>query len=418
MTRQPGPYTRRVAPVAVLLAVTALTAACGSRSRELEPGSYRAVLELPGGELPFGLDVAKEESGLVLYLVNGEERVRVTELDVADGRLTATMPGYENTLAAVIRGGKLAGEVSLLRAGGERQVLPLRAEAGQAWRFFETPSTDNADVAGRWSVTFTSDQGKQSPGVAEFTQAFEHVTGTILAPTGDHRFLAGEMRGDELFLSRFDGASAFLYKAKVDADGHLVGEYWSGRTGHQTFRAERDPDAVLDMSGVATALVDSAVKLEFTFPDLEGQPVSLSDAQFQSRVVIVTLAGSWCPNCHDEAAFLAQLYRDLHGAGLEIVSLQFEHFGDFAQAAAATRRFRDKFDIAYATLIAGTSDRQQAAEALPQLTGVFAYPTTIWVDRNGTVRKIHAGFSGPATGEHYTALTGEFTEFTRQLLAE
>jgi hypothetical protein len=96
----------------------------------------------------------------------------------------------------------------------------------------------------------------------------------------------------------------------------------------------------------------------------------------------------------------------------------FEHFGDFAQAAAATRRFRDKFGIRYSTLIAGTSDRDEAARALPQLTGVFAFPTTIWVDRAGTVRKIHAGFSGPATGQHYTALTSEFTAFTRQLLAE
>jgi len=418
MIRSRVPFARLLASLVALFAVATLTTACGSRSRELEPGPYRAILELPGGELPFGLDVAREEDGVVLYLVNGEERVRVTDVTVAEGRLTATMPGYENTLTAEVRGGKLTGEVSLLRAGGERQVLPFRAESGQTWRFFETPVTDNADVAGRWSVTFTSDKGKESPGVAEFTQSFERVTGTILTPTGDHRFLAGEMRGEELYLSRFDGASAYLYKAKVDANGHLVGEYWSGKTGHQSFRAERSPDAVLDTSGVATALKDPAVKLEFTFPDLDHQPISLSDLRFQGKVVIVTLAGSWCPNCHDEAAFLAQLYRDLRGEGLEVVSLMFEHFGDFAQAAAATRRFRDKFGVEYTTLIAGTSDRDEAAKALPQLTGVFAYPTTIWVDRTGTVRKIHAGFSGPATGEHYTTLTREFTGFTQQLLAE
>lgn len=401
-----------------MLALAALVAGCGPKSRELEPGTYRAVLELPGGELPFGLDVAREEKGPVLYLVNGEERVRVDEVTVAAGRLTASMPGYENTLMAEVRGGRLAGEVSLLRAGGERQVLPFRAEAGQAWRFFEQPSTDNADVGGRWAVTFTSDEGKQTPGVAEFAQTFERVTGTLLTPTGDHRFLAGEMKSDELFLSRFDGASAYLYKARVDADGRLVGEYWSGKTGHQRFVAERNSDAVLDMSAVETGLKDPQVGLEFTFPDLDGRPVSLSDPRFQGKVVIVALAGSWCPNCHDEGAFLAQLYRELRGEGLEIVSLQFEHFGDFAQAAAATRRFRDKFGIEYVTLIAGTSDRDEAAKALPQLTGVYAFPTTIWVDRTGAVRKIHAGFSGPATGEHYTRLVAEFTDITRQLLAE
>jgi len=410
-------FARRLASLAAIAALVTAVGGCESR-RELQPGNYRAVLELPGGELPFGLDVAQEEGGFVLYLLNGEERVRVTEVTAAEGRLDATMPGYENTLTAEIRGRKLKGEVSLLRAGGERQVLPFRAEAGQTWRFFEEPSTDNADVAGRWSVTFTSDEGKKSPGVAEFTQSFERVTGTILTPSGDHRFLAGEVRGDELYLSRFDGASAYLYRARMDESGDLEGEYWSGKTGHQRFHAERNPDAVLDTSAVATALKDPAVKLEFTFPDLDARPMSLSDPRFQGKVVIITLAGSWCPNCHDEAAFLAHLYRELRGQGLEVVSLMFEHFGDFAQAAAATRRFRDKFGIEYTTLIAGTSDRDEAAKALPQLTGVFAFPTTIWVDRTGTVRKIHAGFSGPATGAHYTELVREFTEFTQTLVAE
>ena len=52
------------------------------------------------------------------------------------------------------------------------------------------------------------------------------------------------------------------------------------------------------------------------------------------------------------------------------------------------------------------------------MNGVFAYPTTIWVDRTGRVRKIHAGFAGPATGWHHDELIHEFTAFTRELLAE
>jgi len=36
----------------------------------------------------------------VLFLVNGEERVRVSEVTVQHGRLAAKMPGYENTLKA------------------------------------------------------------------------------------------------------------------------------------------------------------------------------------------------------------------------------------------------------------------------------------------------------------------------------
>jgi thiol-disulfide isomerase/thioredoxin len=409
---------RLVAALSLLAVLAGAVAGCGSRNRELQPGSYRAVLEVPGGELPFGLDVAREESGFVLYLVNGEERVRVPEVVVGEGQMTARMPGFQNTLTARISGDELEGEVTLLRAGGETQSLPLKARLGEAWRFHEKTPTDNADFAGRWSVTFTDDKGKTSPGVAELSQSFGTVTGTVLTPTGDHRFLAGEAHGEELLLSRFDGAQAHLYRGKLNERGELVGEHWSGRFGHDRFVAVRNPDAELDTSSVATGLKDPAVKLEFTFPDLDGNPVSFSDPRFAGKVVIVTLAGSWCPNCHDEARFLAELYGKYRAQGLEIVSLMFEHFGDFKQAAEATRRFRKETGIEYTTLVAGISDKDEAAKALPQLTGVFAFPTTIFVDRNGVVRKIHAGFSGPATGLHYEQLKQEFTTQVEALLAE
>ena len=408
---------RSIAALVVLAGLAFAIQGCSSRSHELEPGSYRAVLESPGGELPFGLDVAREESGLVLYLVNGKERVRVPEVVVEEGKLTARMPGYENAMTATISGDELEGEVTLVRSGGQRQSMPLKARGGETWRFVDEPLSDNAEFAGRWSVTFTDDKGKTSPGVAEFDQLFGTVTGTILTPSGDYRFLAGDARGDELQLSRFDGAQAHLFRARLNDRGELEGQHWSGNFGHERFVALRNPDAELDMSSVATDMKDPALKLEFTFPDLDGKPMSLSDPRFQGKVVIVALAGSWCPNCHDEAAFLAQLYREHRAEGLEVVSLMFEHFGDFKQAAEATRRFRKGAGIDYVTLIAGTSDKDEAAKALPQLTGVFAFPTTIWVDRAGVVRKIHAGFSGPATGTHYTELTREFTDFTLELLA-
>jgi hypothetical protein len=104
--------------------------------------------------------------------------------------------------------------------------------------------------------------------------------------------------------------------------------------------------------------------------------------------------------------------------GLEVVELMFEHFGDFTQAAAATRRFRDHFNLQYPTLIAGTSDKDAAAKRLPQLNGIFAFPTTVFLDRKGRVRRIYTGFSGPGTGGHYQQLTEDFDATVEQLLAE
>ena len=110
-------------------------AGCDRFSRELQPGSYRATLTVPGGELPFGLDVAREERGYVLYLINGKERMRVPARVTDEGIVTATVPGYETTLQARVRGTQLTGEVTMTGSGGVKQKLPFAATLGQTWRF-------------------------------------------------------------------------------------------------------------------------------------------------------------------------------------------------------------------------------------------------------------------------------------------
>jgi peroxiredoxin len=381
-------------------------------------GTYRAVLTLPGGELPFGLVLEPEGTTSVGYLVNGKERVKLDEVTVAGAHLEIRMPGYENRLIADAKGDELQGEVSLVKLGGKQQHIPLHAQRGQQFRFFETAATDNADISGRWAVNFTDDGGKPEVAVGEFTQSHDAVGGTFLTDTGDHRFLAGQVRGDELYLSTFDGANAFLYRAKVAADGALAGDYWSGTAYHERWTGKRDPHAALPDAYTLTAMRAGAKRFDFAFPDLAGNTVTSKDQAFQGKVMIVALAGSWCPNCHDEAAFLEPLYREYRVRGLEIVSLMFEHFGDFPHAAEATQRFRRHYGIEYTTLIAGISDKDEAARRLPTLDRFYAFPTTIFIDRKGNVRKIYTGFSGPATGDHYTQFVDEVKATLNQLLAE
>jgi peroxiredoxin len=243
------------------------------------------------------------------------------------------------------------------------------------------------------------------------------IGGTFLTDTGDHRFLAGQMRGNDLYLSTFDGAHAFLYTAKV-SDGVLTGDFWSGTAYHERWTAKRDANAALPDAYTLTAMRAGSKHFDFAFPDLAGNTITSKDQAFQGKVLIVALAGSWCPNCHDEAAFLEPLYKEYRARGVEIVSLMFEHFGDFPRAAAATQRFRQHYGIEYATLIAGISDKDEAAKKLPMLDHVYAFPTTIFIDRKGGVRKIHTGFSGPATGDHYTRFVDEVKATLDQLLAE
>jgi thiol-disulfide isomerase/thioredoxin len=390
----------------------------GAAAPGVKMGAYRAVLQLPGGDLPFGLELAKEGSATVGYLVNGQERLKLTEIKIAGSHLEIRMPGYENVLSAQAAGDQLQGEVLLIKPHGKNQHIPLHARLGRSYRFFDGAAADSPDMSGRWAAQFTDDGGASEKLIGEFSQSHDVVSGTFLTDNGDHRFLAGQVKGDEFFLSTFDGAHAFLYKAKIAADGSLAGDYWSGLAYHEKWTAKRDAAAKLPDAYGLTAMRAGAKQFDFAFPDLAGNIVTSKDPQFRGKVLIVALAGSWCPNCHDEAAFLAPLYKDYRTKGLEIVSLMFEHFGDFPRAAEATQRFRQHYGIEYTTLIAGISDKDEAAKKLPMLERVYAFPTTIFIDRKGNVRKIHTGYSGPATGEHYEQFVSEVKATLDQLLAE
>ena len=432
---------RRLITPAYIAVLSYVLAACGPKApAPLSPGVFRATLETPGGELPFGLEIAQEPSHVpgtegthpVLFLTNGPERVRVPEVKIVDGMLTADMPGYENTLTLQEKDGVLTGTVKILRKHGEWKTLALRGERGKTHRFFAPSAADGkvdaaapaattpvANVAGRWSVVFTDDQGKPSAGVAELQQAGALVTGTVLTPTGDHRFLAGEVHGDEVLLSRFDGGTAFMYKLKLTGkQQELSGHVFYGNWGADAVQARRDASAALPDASMLTHLRNPGARFDFTFPDLAGKPVSLSDSRFNDQVVIVMLGGSWCPNCHDETTFMVPFLKAREGKGLAAVMLMFEHFGDMPQAVQAVKRFQSEFGITYPLLVAGTSDKDDAGTRMPQLDRVYAFPTMLVIDRQGRVRKIHTGFNGPATGEKYEQFQREFSAFIDQLLAE
>ncbi|MBT8085003.1 MAG: TlpA family protein disulfide reductase, partial [Woeseia sp.] len=265
---------------------------------------------------------------------------------------------------------------------------------------------------------FNEPDGSISPSIGEFSQRGSRLFGTFLNPNGDYRYLAGHVRGKKFTLSTFDGAHAFLFTGEISGNTITNADFWSGTSWHQTWSAVRNPDATLPNAYQRTFLKPGYTRFDFEFPDLNGKPVSISDERFKGKVLIVTLAGTWCPNCHDEARFMAPLYKTYRQQGLEVVALMYEHFEDPKLAGERVKAFREKFGIEYETLLAGISAKTEAAETLPSLNAVLAFPTTIFIDRSGRVRKIHTGFNGPGTGEHYKKLTDEMTTLIKELLAE
>jgi thiol-disulfide isomerase/thioredoxin len=144
--------------------------------------------------------------------------------------------------------------------------------------------------------------------------------------------------------------------------------------------------------------------------------VSSTDERFRGKVVIVGIGGSWCPNCHDEAPFLSELYAKYKDKGLEIVELSFEEEAQKAKGYPRLLAFNKRYGVNYTVLLAG--DQADVAEKVPQIHNLNSFPTTIFLGRDGLVRGVHAGFAGAVSGVFHSSAKEEITATVERLLAE
>jgi thiol-disulfide isomerase/thioredoxin len=386
-------------------------------------GEWRAVLISPGGDLPFTLEVTNDRGALRAAILNGEERAPLSGVEVEGDHVTLRFDWYDSSIDARFESDdSLAGRWHKTVPEGV-SALDFVATRGAGERFIpvheERPEPSVTDVSGVWEVEFTDEDGTEVA-QAEFRQDGTAAVGTFLTPTGDYRFLAGSYEGGLLRLSTFDGAHAFLFQARADDDGALVGDFWSRDTYHATWTARRSEagETILPDAWSQVDLTNDEGSFHFAFDDLEGNRLTSDDRRFAGKVVVVNIFGSWCPNCNDEAPLLAEWSRRYRDRGLEIVGLAYEYSGDTDRDRVFVRRFAERHGVDYPLLLAGISDKEAAAETLPDITAVLAFPTTLFIGRDGKVRKVHSGFAGPGTGTHYDELKGELESLIESLLAE
>ncbi len=402
------------------LALTQLVTSCTSSTstdNTIKPGPWRVALQAQGQEIPFIMEAEAKGDSTVLYLVNGEERILVDDIKTEGDSVKIRLHIFDADLIAKVDGDKMAGRFTRNDLA-KRYSIPFTAEHGKSNRFKENPTPATYDFNGKWEVTFTKKDGKTYPAIGVFEQKDNYVTGTFMTETGDYRYLEGQVEGNQLKLSTFDGNHDYLFTATPSEENTLKGEYFAGLYDYETWTAKRNPDAKLASAEELTYLNPGFETLSFTLPDLEGKQVSLSDPKYKGKVVLVQLLGSWCPNCMDETKFLAPYYAKNKDRGLEIIGLGFERTPGYEQAVPRLKRMQERFDIEYDLLYGGVADKEVAAKVLPALNHVLSFPTTIFIGRDGKVRKIHTGFSGPGTGKYYEEWVADFNKTMDQLLAE
>ncbi len=406
----------------VLLLTLLLAGQQSVAQNTVKVGQYRAVLKTVGGDLPFGLDIqpGKQPGRFTVLALNGSERLLMDEATLTGDSLHIPMSLFESELVARVSGETLTGFWKRRPTTGPARTLPFVATLGQPFRFVADKLDAPArSVAGTYATVFVSADGKDSTAkVGVFEQRGNHVTGTFLTPTGDYRFLDGNMVNDSLLLSTFDGSNLYLLKAKRLGDGRLVGSFRSGVSGFRTFVARPDATATLPDPNAQTFLKSGYTSLDFRFPQPDGTLITNKDERFRGKVTVIQLLGTWCPNCMDETNFMSPWYKKNHSRGVEVVGLSFETTTDLAIVGPKINRMKQRFQIDYPVVLAGSSAKEESSKALPTLNRVAAFPTTIFIDKKGVVRQIHTGFNGPSTGKYYDEFVEEFNRLVDKLLAE
>jgi len=389
-------------------------------------GTWRATLASPGGALPFWLRIEGEPGALRAVALNGPEEVAFSSAKLDGDTLVLQIGIYDSEIRASWSDDEtLVGTWTKTTPKGPSS-MDFIAQRGEGPRFASAidapPHEVPASIAGNWSMQFSDDGESGYVGQALLVEDGARIDGTILTDTGDYRYLDGRYDNGTLELSCFDGGHAFLFRGQVQADGTLKGDFWSRGSYHATFTASRmaDTDAgpLADPYQAVGLTEGSDGRFEFSFPDLDGNVIADTDPRFSGKVVLVDIFGTWCPNCNDYAPLLAEWDERYRERGLEIVGLAFEMTGDVERDREFVRRYATQYGLKFPLLLGGTSDKADAAQALPSLDVVKSYPTTVFIGRDGKVHRIHSGFAGPATGKHHETMVAEMESHIETLLSD
>ena len=401
-----------------LVLVSIMLAISTTAQTQLQQGFWRASLtRKDNNAVMFNFKLQYVNSQPVLYIINAAERIKVTNIVVTkDDSVIIQMPVFESQFRAkLINKTKLEG-VWIKGGAKENQIMPFFAVANDGKRFTVTAAA-NKNISGKWAVSFGQ---KAIPAIAIFQQKGTQLSGSIVTPTGDYRYLDGVVNGDTLLLSTFDGGHAFLFSAIINSNKTISnGKFYSGATSSEVFTAIKNDTATLpDLA--AMQVKDGDGKLNFSFKGLDGKFVSLTDERFKNKVVIVQLMGSWCPNCMDETAFLTEFYDKNKQRGVEVVALAYELTDNFERSKKSVQKFKDRFNVQYPILITGVtvSDEKRTEKTLPQLTPIKVFPSTIILDKYGKIRTIDTGFFGPGTGEYFEHFKKGFNKIIDGLVKE
>ena len=381
-----------------------LLISCNSEdSEKLELGDYVGRLEVENNKyLPFNFSVTNDST---LVVQNSSEIVDFSIVYSKDSIFIKSKV-FEGFIKGVLVENKINGFFTIESL--DRSV-PFSSYKNN--NRFNIDFDENKKLTlNRWKFTFNPNKDNASFSVGIFNSIGENeISATFRTTTGDYGYMHGGYKENKIVLSTFNGSRAYLFEAEMNKDS-IEGVMYAGNHSKTIVKGVLDNDFELSNEYSLTSLKVKNQKFDFSFENTLGKLISIDDKFYDGKSMVVQLMGSWCSNCLDESKFYVDYMNKNELKDIEFVALAFEYAKTKDDALNSIQKLKKQLGINYPILLAqyGSSDKSKALEKFPMLNKIISYPTTIFLDKNKDVIKIHTGFNGPATGEKYTEFINEF----------
>ncbi len=381
-----------------------LVISCNSKvSEKLQQVDYVGRLEVENNKyLPFNFSVTNDST---LVVQNSSETVDFSIVYSKDSIFIKSKV-FEGFIKGVLDDNKINGVFVIESL--DRSV-PFTSYMSN--NRFNIDFDDNKKLTlNRWKFTFNPNMNNVYNSVGIFNSVGENeISATFRTTTGDYGYMHGGYKDNKIVLSTFNGSRAYLFEAEMNKDS-IKGVMYAGNHSKTIVKGVLDNDFELSNEYSLTSLKDKTQKFDFSFENTLGKLISIDDKFYEGKSMVIQLMGSWCSNCLDESKFYVDYTNKNELNDIEFVALAFEYAKTKDDALNSIKKLKKQLGINYPILLAqyGSSDKSRALEKFPMLNKIISYPTTIFLDKNKDVIKIHTGFNGPATGEKYTEFINEF----------
>lgn len=384
---------------------------------KIKQGHWLLEFNIGKEKIPVNAFFSDKNDTSVFIFKNADETILTENIFFLGDSVFITLPVFGTKIEGEIKNDSTFNGLWYNTTKAADYKLPFHASYNKTRRFSPSEKVP-ADFSGKWEVTFSPGKENANKALGSFEQSDDEIKGTFMTETGDYRYLQGNVDGEIMQLSCFDGAHAFLFKSSMIDKDTIKGSFWSGNHWQEDWIAVRNSKFKLRHPDSINVVHDSASLSQLVFQTLEGSSFPLNDPSLSGKVVVLQIMGTWCPNCMDEARDFSMFYENFNNEGLEVLAVCFERSDKLEEANRKIKRFKRETGAQYPFLFGGAVERVKKDRLFSLIGGISSYPTAVYIDRSGKIRKVSSGYYGPGTGIYHERYLSASKDFIEKLLNE